>query len=72
MEYQRDRDSFKHAQEIAKPFGVLESILDWCKSELIADWRWQLVTTSTDLRPGRYIFFFDSELDCLAFTMKWA
>jgi len=72
MEYQRDRDSFKHAQEIAKPFGVLESILDWCKSELIADWRWQLVTTSTDLRPGRYIFFFDSERDCLAFTMKWA
>jgi len=69
---QRDRNSFNHAQEIAKPFGVLESVLDWCKEELTSEWRWQLIEVSSDSRPGRYIFYFDSERDCLAFTMKWA
>ena len=68
----RDRDSFAHAKEIVKPFGVLESVLDWCKDELVDEWRWQLIDVSTDTRPGRYCFFFDSERDCLAFTMKWA
>jgi hypothetical protein len=70
--YVRDRDSFDYAQEISKPFGVLEQVLDWCKEELTGDWRWQLIDVSTDRRPGRYCFFFDSERDCLAFTMKWA
>ena len=69
---QRDRNSFNHAQEIAKPFGVLESVLDWCKEELTGEWRWQLIEVSSDRRPGRYIFYFDSERDCLAFTMKWS
>jgi hypothetical protein len=69
---QRDRNSFNHAQEIAKPFGVLESVLDWCKEELTSEWRWQLIEVSSDRRPGRYIFYFDSERDCLAFTMKWS
>ena len=72
MAYIRDRDSFRHAQEIAKEFGVLESVLDWCKEELAADWRWQLIEVSSDHRPGRYIFYFDSERDCLAFVMKWS
>jgi hypothetical protein len=73
MQYVRDRDSFNHAQEIAKPFGVLESVLDWCKEELSADaWRWQLISVSSERQPGRYLFFFDSERDYLAFVMKWA
>ena len=72
MDYMRDRDSFPYAKEIDKPFGVLESILDWCKDELLEEWRWQLIDVSTDTRPGRYCFFFDSERDCFAFTIKWA
>jgi hypothetical protein len=31
MAFARDQDSFNHAQEIFKQFGVLESVLDWCK-----------------------------------------
>jgi hypothetical protein len=69
---QRDRNSFNHAQEISKPFGMLELVLDWCKEELTSEWRWQLIEVSSDRRPGRYIFYFDSERDCLAFTMKWS
>ena len=68
----RSRDSFVHAQEIVKPFGEIERVLDWCKSEVSHDWRWQLVDVSSDIRPGRYIFYFDSERDYLAFTMKWS
>lgn len=71
MDYMRDRDSFSYAQEIAKPFGILEHVLDWCKEELVGEWRWQLIDVSSDQKPGRYCFFFDSERDCLAFTMKW-
>jgi hypothetical protein len=67
----RDKESFRYAREIAKPFGQLDGILDWCKSELRDDWRWQLVDMSTDQRPGRYIFYFDSERDYFAFTLYW-
>lgn len=67
----RQSDSFNHACEISKPFGIIESVLDWCKSELRDEWRWQLVDVSSDIRPGRYIFYFDGERDYLAFVMKW-
>lgn len=67
----RSKESFAFAKEITKPFGKLDSVLDWCKSELTGDWRWQLIDVSTDVRPGRYCFFFDSERDYFAFTLKW-
>jgi len=67
----RDKTSFPYAQEINKPWGSLEPVLAWCKAELTQDWRWQMVEMSTDQRPGRYIFYFDSDRDCLAFTLKW-
>ena len=72
MTWERDRDSFNHALEIVKSFGVIEHVLNWCKSELRSDWRWQLLEMSSDLKPGRYIFYFDDERDYLAFVMKWA
>ena len=72
LDFMRNKDSFSHAQEIAKEFGVLEHVLDWCKEELSAEWRWQLLEVSSDHRPGRYIFYFDSERDYLAFVMKWS
>jgi hypothetical protein len=71
VEWSRDRTSFAHAHEIVKPFGQIEQVIDWCKNELTNEWRWQLVDISSDRRPGRYIFYFDSERDCLAFVMKW-
>ena len=68
----RDEKSFNHASEIYKPYGELDAILKWCKSELTEDWRWQMVDMSSHIRPGRYIFYFDSERDYLAFCLKWA
>jgi hypothetical protein len=47
-------------------------VLNWCKSELRGDWRWQLLEMSSDIKPGRYCFFFDDERDYLAFLMKWS
>jgi hypothetical protein len=67
----RSRESFDFAREIVKPWGVLELVLLWCKQELTGDWRWQLIEMSSDQRPGRYIFYFDSSRDCAAFSLKW-
>jgi hypothetical protein len=64
-------DSFNYAREIRKPFGELDRVLAWCKTEMTGEWRWQLVDVSTDQRPGRYIFYFDSERDHFAFTLYW-
>lgn len=69
--YGREKESFAHAQAIEKKYGTLGDVLDWCKTELTDDWRWQMVEMSATDRPGRYIFYFDSERDCLAFTLKW-
>ena len=64
-------DSFNYAREINKPFGELDRVRAWCKTELVGEWRWQLIDVSTDKRPGRYIFYFDSERDYFAFTLYW-
>ena len=68
----RNRESFLYAREIAKPFGELDRVIDWCKTEMIGDWRWQLIDVSSDRRPGRYVFYFDSERDFFAFTLQWS
>ena len=65
-------ESFDHAQEITRPFGQIDRIIEWCKTELIGDWRWQVVTTSSDRAPGRYIFYFDSDRDAAAFALFWS
>ena len=67
----RSRESFRYAREITKPFGELDRVIDWCKTEMVGDWRWQLIDVSSDQRPGRYIFYFDSERDYFAFTLYW-
>ena len=67
----RDRESFAFAKEVIRAWGGLEPILEWCKSELCHEWRWQLVDMSSDIRPGRYIFYFDDEAEYLAFLIKW-
>jgi len=68
----RNRESFLYSREITKPFGELDRVIDWCKTELVGDWRWQLVDVSSDTRPGRYIFYFDTERDFFAFTLQWS
>ena len=65
-------ESFSHAQEIARPFGQIDRIIEWCKTELVGDWRWQVITTSSDRAPGRYIFYFDSDRDAAAFALFWS
>jgi hypothetical protein len=68
----RSAESFNHAIRISKPFGSIDRIIEWSKSEMTDEWRWQLVRTSSNAEWGEYIFFFDSEADYLAFVMKFA
>ena len=65
-------ESFDYAQEIFRPFGQIDRIIEWCKTELVGDWRWQVVTSSSDRAPGRYIFYFDSDRDAAAFALFWS
>ena len=62
---------FNHACEINKPYGEIDKILDWNRSTLSGDWRWQMATHSTAKFPGRYVFYFDQERDFLAFILNW-
>ena len=68
----RSPASFAYSREIYKPFGGLDSVISWCKTETQADWGWQLLQASTDYLPGRYVFYFDSERDYVPFLLKWA
>lgn len=68
----RESSSFAFRHEIAKPFGALDSVIAWCRDQLTGDWRWQLIEVSTDQRPGRYTFYFDSERDYVAFMLQWS
>ncbi len=71
IDHIREAESFHHATEIQRDFGKLDQVLNWCKIELVGDWRWQMTNSANMLQPGRYIFYFDSERDYLAFTLKW-
>jgi len=62
---------FNMPVEYKKKYGILDDILAWCKTGLTAEWRWQLISVSSNDGPGDYIFYFDSERDYLAFVMKW-
>lgn len=68
----RPGDSFAYQSETTRPYGCIDTIIDWCKCQLKSDWRWQVLEYSTDTRPGTYKFYFDSERDCVAFTLHWA
>jgi len=68
----RRRESFLYAREIAKPSGEFDRVIDWCKTEIVGDWRWQLVDVCADRRPVRYIFYFDTERDFYSFTLQWS
>jgi hypothetical protein len=65
-------ESFNHAREITRPFGQIDRVIEWCKTELVDEWRWQVIDTSSDRRPGRYIFYFDSDRDAAAFALFWS
>lgn len=68
----RAKESFAYSHVISKPYGVLDLVLDWCKSECSGDWRWNIIDVSTDIRPGSYMFYFDSDRDFSAFLLKWS
>lgn len=67
----REKESFQHTVEISKPFGGIDVVISWCKTEMTKDWRWQVIEMSSDIRPGRYCFYFDSDRDYCAFLLKW-
>jgi hypothetical protein len=71
-EQPRCQESFEFRREITRPFGDLDAVLAWCRTELQGDWRWELIEISTDRRPGTYKFYFDSERDCVAFVLQWS
>lgn len=71
--YNKDKKlCFAYAKDISKPFGKLQEILDWAKINCKPGWKWQLVDPPSDIRPGRYIFFFNNERDYFAFCLKWS
>lgn len=67
----RPAESFQHIIQLQKPWGVIDHVIRWCKSEMTHEWRWHIVRMSSDQLPGEYIFYFDSDRDFCAFSMKW-
>lgn len=65
-------NSFAFSKKIVKSYGTLDKILDWCRQELADEWRWEIVEQSGDIRPGQYVFYFDSDRDACAFSLSWS
>ncbi len=68
---EREATSFAYSSPVTLEFGQLEPVLAWCRTELVGEWRWEYYPCDA---PGKwqYRFYFDSERDCLAVTLKWA
>jgi len=62
---------FAHRVNVVRPFGQLQGILDWAKANCKPGWKWQLIDTPSDIRPGQYIFLFNDDKDYTNFLLKW-
>jgi hypothetical protein len=67
----RSAESFQHTIRLEKPWGWIDTATKWCKTEMTGEWRWQILRMSSDHLPGEYMFYFDSDRDFCAFSMKW-
>ena len=68
----RTADTFQFHQEIQQRPGGIDTVLAWCRNECRSDWRWQLLDSSSDRMPGRYVFYFDNDRDACAFALRWS
>ena len=67
-----DASQYPYTLEISKKLGKLDEVITWSKQELEHEWRWILDETGGGDGLWKYRFFFQSERDMCAFTMKWA
>jgi hypothetical protein len=76
LEYSsREATSFAYSSPVTLEFGQLEPFLAWCRTELVGEWRWEYYprdAIGNCYNKWQYRFYFDSERDCLAVTLKWA
>jgi hypothetical protein len=70
-DFKRTADSFNHVIKLERPWGWLDLAITWCRTEMTGEWRWQIVRMSSDQLPGEYIFYFDSDRDYFAFSLKF-
>lgn len=68
----RSADTFLYQSECLLPYGQLDSVLSWCRSECSAEWRWKMKESASDIKSGQYGFYFDSERDVVAFSLQWS
>lgn len=67
----RPAESFDYTMRLERPWGWLDQAIAWCKTEMTGEWRWQIVSMSSDQRPGDYIFYFDTHRDYFTFCLKF-
>lgn len=68
----RSADTFLHQAECLLPYGQLDTVLNWCRSECSAEWRWKMKESASNIKSGHYGFYFDSERDAVAFSLQWS
>jgi len=58
----------KYTIEIDIKFGQLASIMHWCETQCIGNWRYDIVDMA-GLLPGKYTFHFDNQADYVNFVL---
>jgi hypothetical protein len=54
--------------DISVPYGSLNSLLEWCKTNCKDNWGWHMISPSGE-KPGLYKFHFMSEADQINFIL---
>lgn len=58
----------QYKTEINIKFGELAPIMDWCQTQCIADWGYNM-WDNAGYHPGKYTFYFESETDYINFIL---
>jgi hypothetical protein len=58
----------QYKTEINIKFGELARTMNWCQTQCIADWGYD-IQGMAGLLPGNYTFYFESETDYINFIL---
>ena len=71
MESVKENEGFRYAINIERPAGKVDAIVQWCTLNFDDNWRWQICRSSSATFPGNYTFFFNNNVDYMAFVLKY-
>lgn len=66
-----EKQRLHHKVSVQFPFGELDPVIKWSKSNLHGLWKWEMIQMPGGHAKGKYIFHFEDDKDLEVFCLRW-